>query len=303
MECPASGEANIAGPPYSGRRFPCATGDTVSPVGRLLDRFGRRVEERISWPDGSRAALSLSFDDARPSQVSRGLDILERLEVRVTFFVLPGAVRRDVQGWRAVIEHGHEIGNHSLRHSCSGNLRAFRRGSLEQLTLADLQRDLEEANRQLEDLLGVTPRVFAYPCGQTFVGRGIGTQSYVPVVARKFLVGRTFNDAWANAPLHCDLAQIAAINSDATPIERLRAYLDDALVNGSWVVLGGHDIGDSGRQTTLPGTMEAVVRWCRGEGVRIGTVGSIGDTVSLMQQSGDAQGRTGSIPPAPSVKR
>src|SRR5207247_3703239 len=95
VECPASGEANIAGPPYSGRRFPCATGDTVSPVGRLLDRFGRRVEERISWPDGSRAALSLSFDDARPSQVSRGLDILERLEVRVTFFVLPGAVRRD----------------------------------------------------------------------------------------------------------------------------------------------------------------------------------------------------------------
>jgi peptidoglycan-N-acetylglucosamine deacetylase len=242
--------------------------------------------------------LSLSFDDARPSQVSRGLDLLERLDVQATFFALPGIVRRDIRGWRAIVERGHEIGNHSLRHPCAGNLRSSRKGALEQLTLADIEADLVEASRQLEDLLGVTPRVFAYPCGQTFVGRGTGTQSYVPVVARKFLVGRTFNDLWANSPLRCDLAQVAAINSDAKPIDALRRYLDAALIEGSWVVLGGHEIGASGHDSTVPATVEAVVGWCRTEGVRIGTVGAVGDMVARMQQSAVTDARTASNDPA-----
>jgi peptidoglycan-N-acetylglucosamine deacetylase len=236
-------------------------------------------------------------------QVSRGLDLLERLAVQATFFVLPGIVRRDVRGWRAIVERGHEIGNHSLRHPCTGNLRSGRRGGLEQLALADIEADVEEANRHLEDLLGATPCVFAYPCGQTFVGRGTATQSYVPVVARKFLVGRTFNNPWTNAPLRCDLAQVAAINSDAMPIEQLRGHLDAALTKGSWIVLGGHEIGDSRHDSTMPATIEAVVRWCQSAGARIGTVGAVGDTVARMQRRGVTHAGSSAIPSAPSVKR
>jgi hypothetical protein len=276
---------------------------TFPSVAGPFHRLGRRVEHRPRWPDGSSAALSLSFDDARPSQLSRGLDVLERLDVRATFFVLPAIVRRDRKGWRAIVERGHEVGNHSLRHPCTGSLRSSPKGALEQLTVAEIEADLEEANRKLEDLLGATPRVFAYPCGQTFVGRGMGTRSYVPVVARKFLVGRTFNDRWANAPLRCDLAQVAAINSDATPIEGLRPYLDAALLEGSWVVLGGHEIDDVGREATMPATLEAVVAWCRSEGVRIGTVGAIGSTVEHMQENAVPGRRSDSIPPAASLKR
>lgn len=235
------------------------------------------------WPDGSRAALSLSFDDARDSQLSpAGLDLLDRLGVPATFFVLPDALR-DVRQWRAMVEGGHEIGNHSLRHPCSGNLTFTRHMPLERLTLADIEADIDDANRRLEDTVGVAPRVFAYPCGQTFVGRGVDTQSYVPVVARRFLAARTFNDGWTNAPLWCDLAQIAAIDSDARRFDDLRVWLDEALAEESWLVLAGHEIGDSGRQTTRPATIEAVVRWCRSEGVRIATVGAVGETVATMQ--------------------
>ena len=259
---------------------------------RILGRGRRSVRERTTWPDGSRAALSLSFDDARSSQIRQGRALLQRLNVPATFFVLPDAVRAKIGTWRALRGDGHEIGNHSVRHPCSGNLPFTRNQPLEKLTVADIDADLDEANRRLEDLLGLTPRVFAYPCGQTFVGRGVGTQSFVPVVARKFLVGRTFNDLWANAPLHCDLAQVAAINSDGMSFEQLHTQLDDALVEGSWIVLGGHDIGDSGAQTTSPATLEAVVQWCRRESVRIGTVGAIGSTVAGMQQRGVGQSPT-----------
>jgi peptidoglycan-N-acetylglucosamine deacetylase len=250
-----------------------------------------RAVAAVTWPDGSRAALSLSFDDARGSQIEHGLPLLERLEAPATFFVLPDGVSGNVVSWRAVAEQGHEIGNHSVRHPCSGNFAFTRNAPLEALTLADIDAEIDEANRRLDELLGVTPSVFAYPCGQTFVGRGTDTQSYVPLVARRFLVGRTFNDACANSPLHCDLAQVAAIDIDGIPFERLRAYVEDAAADGSWIVLGGHDIGDSGPQTTSPATVEAVVRWCRDAGVRIGTVGDIGTTVAAMQQSGQPSDR------------
>src|SRR2546422_8938664 len=39
------------------------------------------------WPGGARAAVSLPFDDARPSQVAVGLPIFDRHGVKVTFFL------------------------------------------------------------------------------------------------------------------------------------------------------------------------------------------------------------------------
>ena len=36
------------------------------------------------WPDGARAAVSLTFDDARPSQVDVGLPVFDRHGVKVT---------------------------------------------------------------------------------------------------------------------------------------------------------------------------------------------------------------------------
>jgi hypothetical protein len=230
--------------------------------------------------------LSLSFDDARVSHTGPGLECLEQLAVPATFFVVPRSVKLNIRRWRTVVECGHEIGNHTVSHPCTGNLRWTRANTIERLSLADLEAELHAANRQIEDLLGVTPRTFAYPCGHTFVGRGVGTQSYVPVIARMFDVGRTFNDMWANAPLYCDLAQVAAINSDEVSFAQLRGRLEEALADGGWVVLGGHEVGDAGPETTLTSTIEALVSWCRDEGIRIGTVGAVGRDVALMQQSG-----------------
>ena len=41
------------------------------------------------WPDHAGAAVSFSFDDARLTQIDRGMDILGRHAVRATFYVSP----------------------------------------------------------------------------------------------------------------------------------------------------------------------------------------------------------------------
>ena len=149
-----------------------------------------QTKDRFVWPDGKKAAISLSFDDGRASQVKGGTALLDQFGVKATFYVVPDAVRTNVNDWKSAVANGHEIGNHSLRHPCSGNFQWARSKALENYTLDQMQAELHQANEQLEKLLGVTCTSFAYPCGQTFVGRGKDTKSYVPIVATLFSTGR-----------------------------------------------------------------------------------------------------------------
>jgi hypothetical protein len=238
----------------------------------------------VGWPDLHRAALSLSFDDARPSQLRRGLPLLDRLGVHATFFVLPNAVAESVTGWRDAVARGHEIGNHTRTHPCSRNFEWSRANSVEGLTIADYRVEVREANRALRALLGVEPTAFAYPCGHTFVGEGPSTQSLIPLIAEMFKVGRTFNDAGANSPADLDPAQIACVCSDEQSFADLLPILQATLADGAWLVLGGHEIGSPGDgdgEVTWADTIEAVVTWCESNGVCVDTIGNVARALPL----------------------
>jgi hypothetical protein len=242
----------------------------------------------VGWPDRQRAAISFSFDDARPSQLHRGLPLLDRLGVRATFFVLPAAVARADSGWRHAAARGHEVGNHTMTHPCSANFAWSRTNAVEQMTLADYRSEVCEANRHLRELLGIDPTVFAYPCGNTFVGQGRDTQSLVPLIAELFDVGRTFNDVVANSPVHLDPAQTACVNSDGRSFATLLPSLEAALADGAWLVLGGHEIGATGEpETTGVETIEAVVSWCRSHRVWIDTIGTVASAVATFNAPGE----------------
>src|SRR5262245_20492575 len=76
----------------------------------------------FAWPEGKRCAVSLSFDDARPSQLEQGIPILNEFGVRGSFYVMLDPIARNRDAWRAAaIDYGHEIGNHTVNHPCSGN--------------------------------------------------------------------------------------------------------------------------------------------------------------------------------------
>jgi peptidoglycan/xylan/chitin deacetylase (PgdA/CDA1 family) len=204
----------------------------------------------FSWPEGKRAAVSLSFDDARLSQIDAGMALLDRYGVKATFFVGPRAVEERLDGWRRAVAAGHEIGNHSLNHPCSGNFAWSRDKALEDYSLDQMRSEITEANRQVEELLGVTPGVFAYPCGQKFVGRGRETRSYVPLVAELFTAGRSWMDESPNDPVYCDVAKLTGMEMDGKDFEDLRPLLEQVRESGQWLVLGGHEMGSPGVQTT-----------------------------------------------------
>ena len=230
------------------------------------------------WPAGKRAAVSLSFDDGRPSQVDHGLDVLARHNVRATFYVMPGAIAQRIDGWRRAVAAGHEIGNHSNTHPCSGNFPFARPNALEGYTPARIGQDIDAAQQAIHDALGVMPETFAYPCGHTFVGRGPTFASYVPLVARKFLAGRRAFDETHNHPSACDLSHCFGMDFDGASFEKVRALIDRAIDDNSWLILVGHDVGFGKVQTVHPDVLDAVCRYCatdRAADVWIDTVAAV----------------------------
>ena len=244
--------------------------------------------EDFRWPEGKRAAISLSFDDARLSQVDRGLPILDAYGVKATFYVVPDRVEQRLSGWKKAVANGHEIGNHTLNHPCTGNFPWSREKALEQYCLEDAERELDEANAAIERLLGVRPTTFAYPCGQKFVGRGLSVKSYVPLVAERFIVGRGAFDEVANDPAFCDLAQVTGIDMDELDFEQVRQLVDEAIADGRWLVLFGHEVGEPGRQTTFASALEAFCRYAQdpANGLWLDTVAVVGEYVQE-QRSGN----------------
>jgi peptidoglycan/xylan/chitin deacetylase (PgdA/CDA1 family) len=230
-----------------------------------------------NWPQGKRVALSLTFDDARLSQVDKGTSLLNQYDVKATFYVIPASVKQRLEGWKKAVASGHEIGNHSLNHPCTGNFIWAREKALEDYTLEKMRAELREANRTIKELLGVTPEVFAYPCGQTFVGRGVQTKSYVPVVAELFLSGRLWLSEGPNDPGFCDLAQLTGIEMDGKNFEQIRPLLEKAKETGQWVVLAGHEMGDAGDQTTRLSMLKDLLEYARNpaNGIWIAPVGTI----------------------------
>ncbi len=229
------------------------------------------------WPSGRRAAVSLSFDDARASQVDGGTALLDRYGVKATFYVVPSAVEKNLEGWKRAVASGHEIGNHSLNHPCSGNFGWARAKALEDYTLDRMRRELTAANRRITELLGVTPESFAYPCGQTFVGRGVGTESYVPIAAGVFVTARGWLDEAPNDPSYVDFAQLTGIESDGKDFEQILAIVEAARQTGAWVVLAGHEMGKGGAQTTRLAMLERLCAYAndRSNGVWLAPVGTV----------------------------
>lgn len=219
------------------------------------------AQQNFAWPEGQRGALSLTFDDARLSQVDIGMAALERLNTKATFYVQPANVEKRLDGWKKMAAAGHEIANHTIVHPCSGNFPWARNKALEDYSLQKMNDELVEANRQLKTLLGVTPVSYAYTCGQTFVGRGLDARSYIPVVASLFLTGRSAYDETPNDPLFCDFAQLASFDMDAKSFDQLLPILEQTKKQGGWLILMGHEMNKDGNQTTRLETLEKLVAY------------------------------------------
>ena len=143
----------------------------------------------FEWPDGQRAAVSLAYDDALDSQLDNAIPALDERGFHASFYLPLAAdtLRRRLDEWRAAAARGHELGNHTLFHQCSGSGEGrdwvAPHRNLDTTTAARMRDQVLLANAMLTAIDGRHERTFAVPCGDAVAGDG----NYVDLVAPDFM--------------------------------------------------------------------------------------------------------------------
>ncbi len=109
----------------------------------------------------------LTIDDGpHPVETPRILALLKYFDARATFFLVGERVRAFPELARAIVEHGHSVGNHSAHH---------RAGVFWALPPGLAAREIEEGAAAIREVTGQWPKLFRAPVGMAniFVRRAL----------------------------------------------------------------------------------------------------------------------------------
>jgi sialate O-acetylesterase len=142
--------------------------------------------------NNKKCAVSLTYDDALNVHLDNAIPILDSLGFKATFYLsayMPGCKDR-LEDWKAAARRGHELGNHTLFHPCTGGVKGREWVSVERdLSRYSMDRFIDEirmTNVFLKTLDGKSQRTFAYTCGDTLVQ----DQSVVTKIMSDFVSAR-----------------------------------------------------------------------------------------------------------------
>src|SRR5574344_1467383 len=81
-------------------------------------RFIRALYPQALWRmDPNEKAVYLTFDDGPIPEITPWvLDLLDKYQIKATFFMVGDNVRKHPEEFRMVVERGHRIGNHTFNH-------------------------------------------------------------------------------------------------------------------------------------------------------------------------------------------
>ena len=201
--------------------------------------------------DPSVKAVYLTFDDGPiPEATPFVLDTLARYDIRATFFVVGDNVRKHPDVFRAVVEAGHAIGNHTFNH-----IGGFRWPSDKYLENTEKARRIIEDNLKQIDIanaaapqagdsgVGEVP-LFRPPHGwmRTWQYRIIRHQGYRIVmwdlVTRDYSRRLTADEVLDNVRRYARNGSIITFHDSLRSIDKLRRILPDAL---EWLIDQGYE--------------------------------------------------------------
>ena len=111
---------------------------------------------RLPSPARERRAIALTIDDGPDPQVTpRVLDLLDRYDMRATFFCIGSRAQRHPTLTREIVARGHAVENHTHRHRHTFSVSGPN----------TLIREVAAGQAALADITGELPRFFRAPAG------------------------------------------------------------------------------------------------------------------------------------------
>ena len=199
----------------------------------------------FAWPDGRKAAVSLAYDDALDSQLDNAIPQLDRYGFKGSFYLQLSRepVQKRMAEWRAAAAHGHELGNHTLFHQCSGS--AQDRGwveparDLDHTSAAQMKDQVLLANVMLQALDGRSRRTMTVPCGDVLAEGS----DYIALVADQFVAIKLGQGAVVPDMATLDLHAVPVEAPVGVTGEQLIAQVEEAARRGTMVNFTFHGVG------------------------------------------------------------
>ncbi len=194
------------------------------------------------WPGGRKLAVVLTYDDALPSHLDIAIPALDAAGLKGTFFLVGNAlVPEQIGRWRAAAAHGHELGNHTIRHACrqSDYAPARKLDTSESYDSKMMLDEIRAMNSWLTAIDGKRQHSFATPCGAHMAG-GV---DYLPALRASGLVRYTRNASPSTPPV-LDPMDVPChwFDEKATGADMIAA-VEKAAKEGGLLVLGFHGVG------------------------------------------------------------
>ena len=180
--------------------------------------------EVIPW-NGYKAALSLTYDDGDPIHLDVAIPEMNKRGLRGTFYIITSKVTR-IEDWKKAVAAGQEIGNHTVTHRHTSELKPD-----------DEKNEVVDAKKFLQDTFGVPVLTLAYPFveispglekwtkAEDFAARGGGGTPYLTP---------DMEPDWYNIPSQTTMTAYA--------YETYKGWADQDLAAGAWTVLMIHGI-------------------------------------------------------------
>ena len=199
----------------------------------------------FAWPEGKKAAVSLTYDDGIQSQLDNAGPALDKAGLKGTFFLPCGnwLVTSKPEAWAALSKNGHELASHTMTHPCSKTFSFVKEGqALEDYDEPRITKELDDTLAILAKLTGTAgPFSFAYPCGNDFYGPD--KKSYVPLLKTRFTSARSGGNPPGD-PMTLDLYQVPSyVTSEKDTGASLISFVERSMASGGWAVFMIHGVG------------------------------------------------------------
>lgn len=119
-----------------------------------IEESESETEEVVSYDKISKKTIYLTFDDGPSMNIDYLLDILDKYDAKVTFFMVGYSVEERPYLLEEVYERGHSIGMHSYSH----DKKIYE-------SIKSFKDDLNKCEKTFKKVLGFVPKIYRLPFG------------------------------------------------------------------------------------------------------------------------------------------
>lgn len=222
------------------------TGLLAADITLAMTASAQAADSPFAWPGGARAAVSLAYDDALDSQLDNAIPALDRHGVKGTFYLQLSSPPVDARmaHWRAAAANGHELGNHSLFHQCSGagpdRSWVAPHRDLDTTTREQMRDQVLLGNTMLAAIDGRHERTYTAPCFDVKAADG----DYLPPLHANFVAIKAGNGPGVPLSMAAvDPYRVASIAPVGASGAELIALVKQAAQRGTMIAFTFHGIG------------------------------------------------------------